>query len=757
MTKQRPSRKTIETVRTYLYFKNREEKLIVSLPLACGLPQEHTTQIDFHSVKSTEDKLSTFPTLATMTNSPRYDTNNKKPLGTVTKLSQGDSSDDDFFVDASDGGYDASGGGGYSTQNANNNDTSMMILKKQSSATTNASTSPSANEYVEYEEGEYIGGGDNNKLPPYPHNHPRRKRHSGRRHSGGGAHGGVPRKLKFDSSFTSQQICDLLMKAKENKHYHTLTFDEVTFDADICASVIDLLKHTALSLSFNALSFAGSNSSAAVTYTGSRRASYSGPIHSTGGASTSGAGGDVTTANSRDGLWQSINFEFCEGPTIYLNMIIQSIFVLDCVKHLFIASDDKQAVNEWLCNPFETSFRTSINLSSLWLLVPVSEKLGKSLGYGLTYNTTLDKLSFSGSTWERAATKSLMFTPDTTTTPTAISTNGVNGNTTEGNNDGNNPASRYVTGLAYNTTLKTLDLSCCNLKDHYISNILLGLHNQSSIVNLDISRNKCRELAMQELGQLLHLCECPIKNLDLREQIVPPPDDEISVDTANTMEEEYLDIKLLNDGLKQNDILQKLKLSHNKLRDGQVVDLARSLKGNRTLEELDLQYNLITDQGVSMFTSLVTEISGLRVLLLGGNTFGQEGQTELEKLQEDDDSVVTVSERDLQAAAAAGSTDDDDSSSSSSGEYGTTDDDDDTTDDDDLLVIDEGEEEEAEEEDEEEQQQRKPTPRAAETLLHMLQPNGNHRPTEGNYPNTLAEAFQSRDMYTPGPAWIEDL
>ena len=190
----------------------------------------------------------------------------------------------------------------------------------------------------------------------------------------------VSRKLKLNGDMSSEQICDILNQAKEFPQYHTLTFDEVRFDANVCSAVIDLLKHTVLSPS---------------------------PLsYSHGNSSNSGGGGN----HNRDGIWQQINIEFCEGPTQYIQMMIQSIFVLDCVRHLFVASDDKSAVNDWFVGPFETSFRVTTNIQSLWLLVPVSEQLAKSIGYCLSCNSCgLEKLSLSGSTWDTYAPYSLMY------------------------------------------------------------------------------------------------------------------------------------------------------------------------------------------------------------------------------------------------------------------------------------------------------------------------------------------------------------
>jgi hypothetical protein len=63
-------------------------------------------------------------------------------------------------------------------------------------------------------------------------------------------------------------------------------------------------------------------------------------------------------------------------------------------------------------------------------------------------------------------------------------------------------------------------------------------------------------------------------------------------------------------------------------------------------------------------------MKSLAVLLLGGNTFGEEGQSILEHLQDDDDSICTVNEKALAKRREKKSTSRKSSSTSSTKEKG---------------------------------------------------------------------------------------
>jgi hypothetical protein len=577
----------------------------------------------------------------------------------------------------------------------------------------------------------------------------------------------LSKKIRLDGKLSEGDIVATLQEAKKFPHLNSLTLDEVVFTADISAAVIDLLKHSVL---WASLSMARRGSTAHLLDYSSTSGNTASHSHSNGGRSgrRGSLGGDIPDASAGTGLWDRLNLEFCEGPSIYVQMVIQAALVLDCVKHLFVASDDKKMVNEWLCGPLETSLRCNVNMTSLWLLVPMTEPLAKSLGHGLAYNTCLEKLSLSGSTWDYKAPAALVDGTQTTTT-TNTSTRGgsskrqpspspgreKDGTLVKYNPPLTNPVAVTTTttitpGLSQNETLRTLDLSCCSLDDESLATIIFGLEQHAGLHYLDLSRNFSRYRTMTALGQLLRAGMCPLKTLDLREQ------------TKRGNLKDVLDISLLCQGFTAaNDRLEKLKLSYNNLNDAQVVTLGRALQYNSSLQELDLQWNQISDQGVKLFTTALSDISGLRKLLLGGNAFGEEGHTVLDKLPDDDDSIVTVKESGVIRGGENDTTDDDDDTSSSGEDdddetdssedangNATTDDDDDDDDEGFYSIIDEGDEED----DEAEEENSKPPAQSTSLKSPQQYSGGGGR----RMPASFADAFDSEES-SPGAAIIGDL
>lgn len=564
----------------------------------------------------------------------------------------------------------------------------------------------------------------------------------------------LSKKIRVDGKMSEGDIVATLQEAKNFPHLNSLTLDEVVFTADISAAVIDLLKHSVL---WASLSMARRGSTAHALDYGSANASSSNSNGGRGGRRGS-LGGDIPDATAGTGLWDRVNLEFCEGPSIYVQMVIQAALVLDCVKHLFVASDDKKMVNEWLCGPLETSLRFNVNMASLWLLVPMTEPLAKSLGHGLAYNNCLEKLSLSGSTWDYKAPAALV---DGTRTTTTTTTSGDSSKRKPSPSPGREKDGAMVTysqpsttttitpGLSQNETLRTLDLSCCSLDDESLATILFGLEQHAGLHYLDLSRNFSRYRTMTALGQLLQAGMCPLKTLDLREQ------------TKQGNLKDVLDISLLCQGfMVGNDRLEKLKLSYNNLTDAQVVKLGRALKNNSSLQELDLQWNQISDQGVKLFTTALSDISGLRKLLLGGNAFGEEGHTVLDKLPDDDDSIVTVKKSGEIRGGENDATDDEETSSSGEDDEDETDsseDDDDgnaTTDDDDdegfYSIIDEGDEEDDEEEENAKPKARNTSPKPPSSMQPYSRGSGRRMPA------SFADAFETEES-SPGAAIIGDL
>jgi hypothetical protein len=393
--------------------------------------------------------------------------------------------------------------------------------------------------------------------------------------------GGVYRHVKLDGDMEKSEILDLLRKAKDNQQYTMLTFDEVTFDATIAAAVVDLF-----------------------------------------------------LVSARFGrVWEKLNVEFCEGPT---DLIVTAAMMMDCVKYLFLASDQNQ---EEVMLRFSTTLRINTSLQSLWLLIPFSEACAASLGEALAHNVTLDKLSLSGSNWDAVENE------DTDADADDDDNDDDNGSSEAGSGAAaaqqaiSNAALLLAKGLGQNEGLRTLDISCCYLQDDALAVLIGSLVGHPYLQDLDLSRNLSRGNAIKGLAELVQHHDSKVTKLDLREQTRKNP----------------LALSLFSQALVNNETLQTLKLSNNQLHDHHVVELVRALQGNSTLQELDLQHNRITERGLSVLTRHLPELSALAVLLLGGNAFGKEGFNLLESLPDNDDSICTVNETDMQALQHGGS------------------------------------------------------------------------------------------------------
>jgi hypothetical protein len=371
--------------------------------------------------------------------------------------------------------------------------------------------------------------------PPSSSNSARAMR---RRSSGGGAN----RKLRLDGTMTDEEICEILYNAKEQPQYTSISFDEVTFNADIAAQCVDLLR-------------------------------------------------------SFGRTWDRINLEFCEG---YFDLVVLTALTLDCVRNIFLATDH---ANEEILDKFAGILRINKSLQSLWLLVPVTESTAAAMGECLKYNEYLNKLSFSGSNWSPRAAQSFV-----------------------------------DNGLADNTVLKTLDISCCFMPDEEMGAICAALEGHETLEVIDISRNICRGETIKALANMLKNPDSKLTEIDLREQTVE--------------ENNEMDILPLAEALEENDSLEILKLSNNGLTDDQIIVLADGLRQNSSLQELDLQFNGITEKGLNYLTEALPEVSSLEVLLLGGNLFGEEGHNLLNKLEEDEGSIGTIRENEMEGSSA---------------------------------------------------------------------------------------------------------
>lgn len=393
------------------------------------------------------------------------------------------------------------------------------------------------------------------------------------------AYGGMNRKLRLSRKMKSREIIEWLREAKQDRQYTVLTFDELVLNPAIIAEVLDLLR-----------------------------------------------------MSSRHGrVWERVNLEFCEGA---VDLVVSSLVLMDCVRHLFLASDK---IQDDLMERLSTTLRVSTALKSLWLLIPMTQFSALHLGSAMKYNRSIDKLSLSGSHWEIGDYSD---SEEDTNNGAKSNKPKIFAKQKTGNSNVDNhmnpidAAMSLALGLKENEGIQILDISCCDLADEVMETIISALVGHPCLEVLDISRNKGRIKSMEALGRVVEHSDCLLRSLNLREQ---SPDDP-------------LEISPFSFALRQNKSLESLKVGHNELVDAQVLELVDSFRGNATIEELDLEYNNITEKGIPDLTKYIKEVPSMRTLLLGGNAIGEEGVNFLENLEDDDDSICTVTEEDLRIA-----------------------------------------------------------------------------------------------------------
>ncbi|CAJ1961889.1 unnamed protein product [Cylindrotheca closterium] len=395
------------------------------------------------------------------------------------------------------------------------------------------------------------------------------------------AYGGMNRKLRFNGKMKSREIIEWLREAKQERYYTILKFDEVILNSAIIAEVLDLLR--------------------------------------------------ISSRHGR--VWERVSLEFCEGP---VDLVVSSLVLMDCVRHLFLASDK---IQDDLMDRLSTALRISTSLKSLWLLIPMTEVSATHLGSAMKYNRSIDKLSLSGSNWENSDDSDSDSDDDTndgskSLRPKLFGKQNAGNSPVENQMSPRDAAMSLALGLKYNDGIQSLDISCCDLPDEAMAPIIDGLVGHPYLEALNISRNRCRIQSVEALGRVVEDDDCLIRSLDLREQ---SPHD-------------ALEISPLSFALRQNRSLEALRISHNELVDSQVLELVDSFRGNASIKELDLEHNNITEKGIPDLTKYIKELPSLTKLLLGGNAIGEEGFNFLESLEDDDDSICTITEEDLRPA-----------------------------------------------------------------------------------------------------------
>jgi hypothetical protein len=160
-------------------------------------------------------------------------------------------------------------------------------------------------------------------------------------------------------------------------------------------------------------------------------------------------------------------------------------------------------------------------------------------------------------------------------------------------------------GLEQNTSLSCLITSRCGLDDDALGD-LLG-HLPPQIEELRIFGNKCRARGLAAITKQVTRKDSCLKLLDLSYQHVG--------------DDEEFDIQWLADAIQGNTVLKTLDLDNDSIDDGHLTHIIAALTKNRTLEELMLNHNKITGNGVAMLASKFGRMKGLKKISMYSNVF----------------------------------------------------------------------------------------------------------------------------------------
>jgi hypothetical protein len=190
--------------------------------------------------------------------------------------------------------------------------------------------------------------------------------------------------------------------------------------------------------------------------------------------------------------------------------------------------------------------------------------------------------------------------------------------------------SKHIPALAIslkeNTSITSLITSRCGLNDNHLGILLDNLPKK--LEELRIFGNKCRSKGLESLTNHIigekksknkdkkskskkskHKSTCRLKIIDLSYQHV------------NTAAGEEFDVLQFSKALSANKTIKVLDLDNTSLDDNQLSYLIDALCRNKTLEELMVNHNKITDEGVALLGSKFGDIKGLKKISMYSNVF----------------------------------------------------------------------------------------------------------------------------------------
>ena len=288
-------------------------------------------------------------------------------------------------------------------------------------------------------------------------------------------------------------------------------------------------------------------------------------------------------------LWKELEFQCCSGP---MHDIIQEATKLDMFSSIIVSMAGYEMMRDDNAMHFLltcSALSSAIKYNSRLLMINldcVNDMSRKQ------FAALCDGLQTAGETFEELILKRIAFTD-------------------------------HEVALQLNSSLRTLHVIGCDLRDSQIVQLVesLGLH--PSIRELSIGHNCCDSQGLEALGRLL--TNSKLQALSLNHQ----------------REGLASKVQILRGGLRENKFLERLYLSGNNLKDADLVQLAQSLSTCQRLEKLDLSNNKISGGGLEIFASHIPK--SLKRLCLHSNSFGEEdGWCHLLRILQDNPQLLQV-------------------------------------------------------------------------------------------------------------------
>ncbi|XP_078421476.1 NACHT, LRR and PYD domains-containing protein 3-like [Cetorhinus maximus] len=191
--------------------------------------------------------------------------------------------------------------------------------------------------------------------------------------------------------------------------------------------------------------------------------------------------------------------------------------------------------------------------------------------------------------------------------------------------------------------IQRLGLKDNNLTDSCAKDLASVISTNQSLTDLDLSFNRLGDSGVKLLSVALRTSGCKIQRLGLWGTDLT---DSCAEDLAFVFNRSLTDLnlgknKLGDSAMKQLSValrgsdckIQKLNLRGNRLTDSCAEDLASALSPNRSLTDLNLAENSLTDQSVPALRRLILTCRTLNLIELRGNRFSPNGENQLKSLR----------------------------------------------------------------------------------------------------------------------------